>query len=539
MAKKQSGEDRTPSADEIIEALSLEMGVTEDDEASSEPADDKAAAAEDAAREAVAEAAAVAAAAVKSEATTKKDAAHSDAMSAMGGIFDVPSGGSGKKGKGKGKGGKDSAAEAPAPAPEASKASGKKAEPAEKAASPAAKSASKKSEESKAADAKANSSSHDAIDGLFDVGPASKRKGEDDPLTADLDDHDADKFDDPPRKGNGLLIGVIVILVLALGVTVVVMGGYGDDIMAVFSGNYRDKKDAEKRRVEEEWRKEQLEKLEKYGNLNITGTSHALFKIKLEGFAEPRPLFGNIEGSNVYRPLRLPVIVQNLKIKQPIPIVVEAPGFQPSPMTLTKDMWQEGAIGEYLYQTNLTLQPASPWHQTELNDRMLDFAEEESPPAGVITVESVPAGAKIMINKRQIVDKDGKPVLTPATVSMLPPKPAEEGDKKKNEPKPLDINTPPDVGYRVDVYFDDPNEPAFVDVVQRSQWICNPKDDKEVAKLPKDARPALKCNYAATVVADFNAIKAEIIRQKAIEEELRKQAEDKAQIEEDSKKQSE
>ena len=515
MAKKTKADDRTPSADEIIEALSLEMGVSEDedgDDAAEAPAE------KSEAREEKAEASAD-----EEEAAPKKKSSSNDAMAAMGGIFDVPSSGSKKKKK--------------KPEP--------KAAPKEEASSPAMKASSAK-ESSGGAGAeeprkKKKKAGVDAIDNLFELGGGSGPDPVDtDPLDALDEDRDLEKFEKRAGgKSNTMMYAIIGFLVLALGATVIFMGGYGDDIISVFDGTYRDKKDAEKRRIEEEFRKAELEKLEKYGNLNITGTQHALFRIKLPGDSAPKPLYGRIGESNLYRPLRLPVIVQNLKIKQPISITIEAPNYQSQPLTLTKDIWQESALFEYQYQTNIHLQPASAWHQQELNDRMLPFEDEENIPKGVIKVESTPPGAKIMINKRLVVDKEGNPVLTPATIAEVPAREAKEDDKKKPEPQPLDINTPPDVGYRIDVFFDNNAEPMFVDVVQRSMWTCELKDEKEISRLAKDARPALKCDYTAKVEANFNELKAEIQRQKAVEEEMKKQAEERLKIDEDAKKKAE
>jgi hypothetical protein len=108
----------------------------------------------------------------------------------------------------------------------------------------------------------------------------------------------------------------------------------------------------------------------------------------------------------------------------------------------------------------------------------------------------------------------------------------EEKDPKKVEEskKALKINTPPDNGYKVEIYWPDAARPSYVTAVQRTLWDCKKKPEDEVKKLGDKARAVQKCNYEYTVKADFDAIDAEIRRQKTIEDEIKKQKEEAERI---------
>lgn len=467
---KKSG-DGTPSADEIIEALALEMGVDNDKDGES-PEDG-------------------------GEAEAKPESkGGGDPMAELGGIFDVGGGGGGKK-KGK-----------------------KKAE-------------AKKSEAKSGSGAKAGGSV-DAIESIFNVSGSDP-----DPVDGGGGGGGYDPLDDDPElrrlersAGGGtvkLLIGVIVLLVAGLVGTAVFGLGLGDDIVSVLNGTYRDKKDAEVRRLEEEHRQKQLDALEKYGTLRIGGEPrYSLIKLQLENDPAPRIIYAQYAKDSPFTELRTNIntLIQNLKIKKPINIRIEAPGYNPQTVTLTESMWTGDVISGYQYDLNLFLVPSNPFATEELADRMQPFDDEEDEVGGTIYVESTPPGAKIKLNNKLVVDKDGNPIVTKAGEPVaLTTMPVDPEDKKK-EAKKLKINTPPDNGYKVELFFDDATKPRFVTTVQRSLWTCKVKDDKALGRLPKDARAAHKCDYTYKVVGDFNSIDAEIRRQKIVEEELKKQKEE-------------
>jgi hypothetical protein len=390
--KKETTGDATPSADEIIEALALEMGVE------SQKGDVEAQVAE-------------------AEPTPEPKAQEKpDAMPDLGGIFDVP-------------------VEAPA----------------------------KKS----AAPQKPVSTDVDVIDSLFDVGGNNADVDLEDLSGYDAvnDDKDLAKLERKVSGGtNRLLIGLVVFMTFGLvSMGVFAFGGMAlmSDIGAVFSGTYKDKKDSEKKRAEKEHREKQLAAMERYGTLNITGEPiNSIIYMQLEGETQPTKRFAQTP-SGLWRELtntKSGAIIKNLKIKKPINIRIEAPGYKPHIETLTKDMWQDSGLGTYQYAMSRYLVHESDGVRSELEDRMLPF-DEEMEVNGVIRVTSKPAGYKIKLNNRLVTDKDGKPILTtegsPVALTQLMLDP----EAKKKDPKLLKINTPPDNGYKIEIFTDDKEAP--------------------------------------------------------------------------------
>jgi hypothetical protein len=483
--KKGTHSDEAPSADEIIEALALEMGVNDKKAGEAQPAPTPAA---------------------EEKVSDQKKKPSGDPMADLGGIFEVPAA-SAKKTTQKAK---DVAGEAKAAAHEQTQKAAQKARAAAVAG-------------------------EDAVGSLFNVsGKASDEPREAPPTFDPDDDKDLEKLERKAGGGtNRLLIGVIVALVLAMGAILILNPGSEksrvDDLGAVFDGTYRDKKDAEKRRIEEEHLKQQREALEKYGALNIIGEpDKAVIKLQLEGETEPRIIYATTGSEGVYSELRLPTTIQNIKIKKPFAVRVEAPGYRPQTINITQDRWIETSVGDFQYQLAVYLDPESVEAREELADRMLPFDKdgEEDGIVGTIKVDSNPPGAQIKLDGRLVVDDAGKPLLTPTTLDRLMPKPVEEGDKKdakKDERKPIQVNVP---HHKVEVFWpEDQKRPSYVTGVFRNLWACAPKDEKDLNKLPKDARASLKCNYEYTVNADFTGIDAEIRRIKAIQEELLKEKE--------------
>jgi hypothetical protein len=280
--------------------------------------------------------------------------------------------------------------------------------------------------------------------------------------------------------------------------------------------------------------------MERYGTLNITGEPiNSVIYMQLEGETTPTKRFAQTP-SGLWRELtntKSGAIIKNLKIKKPINIRIEAPGYKPHIETLTKDMWQDSGLGTYQYAMSRYLVHESEGVRGELEDRMLPF-DEEMEINGVIRVTSKPAGYKIKLNNRLVTDKDGKAILTtegsPVVLTQLMLDP----EAKKKDPKLLKINTPPDNGYKIEIFSDDKEAPRYVTLVQRNQWKCTYKEDKELKRLKKEARLIEKCNYSFKVEGDFDAIKTEIGRLKLIEEELKKQQEKLDQIQKEAEEAS-
>ena len=111
---------------------------------------------------------------------------------------------------------------------------------------------------------------------------------------------------------------------------------------------------------------------------------------------------------------------------------------------------------------------------------------------------------------------------------------------KKSEPKLVKVNTPPDIGHKVELWFEDSAMPKYVTAVNRRLWSCKLKSQKEIDRLKPEDRAIQRCeSYVYRIaakdqaapgesrpvsVADFEAIKKDIQRRKAIELEMAQQA---------------
>jgi hypothetical protein len=536
MATKDSqnlGQGDAPSADEIIEALAQEMGV---DEAKEEapapaPAEESDAAAEPAVEEA---------AAPVEEAPAKKK----DAMPDLGGIFDVPGGGNAEKAK-------------------------------------------KPKKDAAKGDAPKKKKGASEVEGIFDVGGGG---GASAPVPEQSYDPVIDD-DEPIKTGGGttkLLIAIIAFLIVAMVGGGLYVTGKFEDVLAVANGTYRDKKDAAKRKIEEDHRKAMLAALKKYGTLNILGApDKALVRMQFDGDSAPRIVYAPFSENSPFTELRLPTTFQNLEVDKPISVLVAAPGYRSNQLTVREENWQEVGLRDYTYSTTMYLE-AQSGGQEELTDRMEPHEEDFH---GKIVVESNPPGAFIKLNGLQLF-KDGQPLRTPAVITEYPilsqvhvdamsaeartkqqlcdkgaaticeeaqglvgkakalqTKLAER--KKAPEVKMIKVNTPPDIGDKVEVYFNDSAMPRYVTSIWRRLWTCTPKSDKDISRLAKDARPVLKCDYsykiagkdvteagkpAPSAVADFEAIKVEIKRRKAVELEMAQQAAERDRLKKEADK---
>lgn len=541
---ENQGQGDAPSADEIIEALAQEMGV-----------DEGAQDAPEAAAEAAPEQAAAPADETPAAEAPKEEAPKKDAMPDLGGIFDVGGGGGGSSKKKKKK---------------------KEAQP----------KATPKAEAEAEPKADAPKKSGGGVEGIFDVSGGGGGGGGSAPSRAPEQDYDPIIDDDEPIKTGGgttkLLIGIIVVLILVMVGGGLFVTGKFEDVLAVANGTYRDKKDAEKRKIEKEHREQMLAALKKYGTLNILGApDKALVRMQFDGDAAPRIVYAPFSENSPFTELRLPTTFQNLEVDKPISVLVAAPGYRSNQLTVRQENWQEVGLRDYTYSTTMYLEAQSGM-QDEITDRMEPHDEDFY---GKIVVESNPPGAFIKLNGLQVF-KDGQPLKTPATITEYPilsqahidaitadarvkqqlcdkgagticeeaQKLTEKAKalstklserKKKPEAKQIKINTPPDIGDKVELYFNDTAMPRYVTTIWRRLWTCDLKDEKEIARLPKDSPPVAKCNYtyriaakdvsepgkaAPSAVADFEAIKEEIKRRKAVELEMAAQAAERDRI---------
>lgn len=486
-------ENGSPSADEIVEDMAADMGV-EDEKVPEDSGD--------------------------------------SAMDGLGGIFDVPSS---KKRKKK----KKSASSSDDKPSKKERLKKKLAEQKAKEAAEASDDADEEVAEAKPAQNKADkkksnkkkSSTSDELGGVFN--PGGSGGGNDDvDLGGDyLGEDDLGGYKKGASTSTIILSLVIVVLVGALGFVVVKFTDIGGDVAALFRGELKERRMAEAQKKKEEWEAAQKAKLEKYGTLNVTGTP-VYAKIKLDGQTQ----YGQTT-SGEWRDLRLTTsgaMFQNLKVKKKHTIDVSAPGFKPDSVELTEGMWSGGS-GPYSYQkmVSVNLIPESGQHQLEFEQR-LDTSDVENDYYGAITINTMPAGAKVMFNNKPLLDKEGNELVTPVTFDKFYVKDEETGKLEENE---VNVDTPPDRGHKIQLAL--PAEkgeyPKYVTALQRRMWTCEWKDGQPPATPPNGKTFRDLCNYKYTLEMDFNALKSYIERREAekkrIEEEnakLRAEAAEKA-----------
>jgi hypothetical protein len=117
-----------------------------------------------------------------------------------------------------------------------------------------------------------------ALDGVL------RPSSDDAPAASASDDYlspsDLGDYDGPKSKAVPMLIGIIVVLVLVIVGGGVMMTGRGGDLVALAKGEYREKKIAEARMIEEKFEADQLANLERFGNMMISGNpQYALVKL--------------------------------------------------------------------------------------------------------------------------------------------------------------------------------------------------------------------------------------------------------------------
>ena len=392
--------------------------------------------------------------------------------------------------------------------------------PAPEAKKKAAPSTVKKSEP--AAPKKKNKAA--AIDGVFATG-RSNDVAVSNSSSNYLDEDDLDGIS-PSGGSNTGLIAVIVVLVVALLGVVLFVTPIGNDLVLVMKGEYRERKDAEIARQEEAYMKAQKEKLPKYGNLTVTG-SPLYATIKLNGDVQ----YGQTS-SGIWREVLLKPGISNfgnLRAKEKQVIEVTSPGFTPATFELTESRWEGEDEGPKMFNYVATLKPESEWTQMEFDARMGSDTDNEF--FGTVVINSAPAGASIKFNNKELLDKDGNPLKTPATFSSAYFK----DEAGKLQEAAVRVDTTLDLGHKIEVFFDgQPDMPRYGTQLERQMWTCTKKGEDAIKKLPKDHTVQHECDYTYTKTVDFNGLQAYI---KGREEERKRIEEYNAQIKEMREKQ--
>jgi hypothetical protein len=484
-----------------------------------------------------------------------------DAMAVVGGVFDVPTSKKRKKKKKAEKKAEESADDSNDESAD------------EEDAEVAGEDDSKVAEETESSSKpKPKKSSKDNVAGVFNT------SGDDD---IDLDDLGGDYLDEYDlgghKKGmsttNVVLIGVVLLLVAALGGVVVQFTDLGGDFMALMRGELREKKLAEVAQEEAAWEAKQLAAMEKYGTLNVTGSPmYAL--VKLDGQIQ----YGQTS-SGAWRELRLTsvggTIFRNLKVKEKHTIEVSAPGFITDSVELTEGMWQ-GGEGPYSYtkRVALNLLAESGQRQLEFEQRM-DTSDTENEYFGTVSITTMPAGSLVFFDNHVALNEDGTPFLTPVTFDKYYIRDAETGEL---EEKKIYVDTPPDVGHKIELVIpsEDPEVvvarieaaekkaaekkaaaekaaekkvakkaagkkaadkkaagekeadekiateyPTYVSALQRRMWTCEWKDGTAPDAPPEGKSFRDLCNYTFSLEMDFNSLKTYIERRKAERERVK------------------
>jgi hypothetical protein len=453
----------SPSADEIVDNMAADMGV-EDEQVPEESGD--------------------------------------DAIEGLGGIFDVPASKKRKKKKSKKKTSEGSDDDEKPSKKERLKANIEK----------------EKAKEEAAARKEAAKQELDSLGGVID------------PSADDVDIDDLDvggdylgETDLDGHKGGAststIIMGLIIVVLLgALGAVVFTFTDIGDDVVALFQGELRERRIAEADREKREWEEEQAAKLEKYGTLNIMGSPpHAL--IKLNGQVQ----YGQTS-SEEWRELRLVntgTLFRNLRVKEKHTVEVSAPNHKPEKMEITEGMWDGDPDNPFGYSRNVTVNliPESGQKQLEFEQRM-DTSDTEGEYFGEVTINTIPSGAKVIFNNHPLLDEDGEELVTPVSFSKFY---VEDEDSGKLEERDVNVDTPPDRGHKIvlQVPEEEGEFPEYITQLNRRMWTCDWEDGQAPDTPAAGKKFRDYCEYNYTVDLDFNSLKSYIERREAERERVR------------------
>lgn len=477
---------------------------------------------------------------VENEKVPESDESADDVMAGLGGIFDVPT----KKKKKKKKAEKEAveeveeeaaeeeaeeeAVEEEAAAEEEAEEEAAAEEAEEEAEEEKAAAKSKKKEAAAKADKKEKAAAKSdkkektrkkaaGIDGVFD--PASDNTAA---PAADsyLDEDDLGDFSPSEGSMKPYLIGIGVVLAVSVG-AIFAVGGPAD-LMALFRGEYRERKIAQAEQEEEKHREEQLAGMNKFGNLLVSGYPQYA-QIKLDGDVP----YGQTS-SGEWRALRMgsSTMLQGLDAREPHTIEITNPGFEAKKVELKPGMWQENPSGgDSQYQIDGSLTPKSVEAKQEFEARLA--SDVDSDYFGKITINTIPSGAKVFFNNQPLLDEKGTELRTPVTFEKNYVRDEESG---KLEEKPARVDTVIDVGHKIQLQM--PEEageyPKHVMALQRQMWTCQEKPESELKGYnPEKDSPQERCNYVFTYDFSFDALKAYIEKReaemKAVEEHNKKE----------------
>ncbi len=418
------------------------------------------------------------------------DESAENVMAGLGGIFDVPA----TKKKKKASPAEEPVVEEPAEEPAAEEAEEKKAPAkAAKAEKPAEKKAEKPAEKKAEKPKKKNA----GIDLFVNDGEAKTSK-----KASYLDSEDLGDLETPQKSNTALYVGV-ALATLVIGVGAIAAFGSFEDVGALFSGDLRERRLAEKARIEAEYKQQQLDALDKFGNLIISGNPQYAM-VKVNGQLQ----FGQTS-TEEWRELQLGLGTRfsNLNIKDAYNVEVTSPGYQPLVLEITEGKWQEQASGDFAFMGSANLTPLSMEAKQEFDARLT--ADVETEYFGTITITTTPPGAAVIFNNFPLVDAKGEDLRTPVTFDKYYVKDEKTG---KLEERNVNVDSVIDQGHKIQLQMpvESGEYPKYVTSLQRQNWTCNWKTESELKAVNFNADKdsiQKKCNYTWNFNFDFNNLK--------------------------------
>jgi len=348
-----------------------------------------------------------------------------------------------------------------------------------------------------------------------------------------LDEGDLEEFGSEPDYDSrtwalGVAGGVAVLALGMLGYLVMYPGEI-PRIEALARGELREYEQFQAAQAQEEFEKQQLAELPKFGTLSISGKPQYA-KIELDGEVQ----YGETSDGH-WKAVRMTpqTTFRNLRIEEDHTITVSNPGFQEETWELTEGHWEkkDGSQVDYQKALSVALTPESAKRHREFWQRMKKDPENNY--FGEVTINSEPEGAKVIFDGEPLKNEDGEELKTPVTFEKYWTEKEEEeegdnggddgsteaegDDEGELEENKVKVDMPPDKGHKIVLKMPEDAEgeyPSYVTPLQRQMWTCEWKSDREIARLDDDASYPDRCNYKYNLDVNFSDLKSYIEERK-------------------------
>ncbi len=358
-----------------------------------------------------------------------------------------------------------------------------------------------------------------------------------------LDEGDLEEFGSEPDYDSrtwtlGVAGGVAVLALGMLGYLVMYPGEI-PRIEALARGELREYEQFQAAQAQEEFEKQQLAELPKFGTLSISGTPQYA-KIELDGEVQ----YGETSDGH-WKAVRLTpqTTFRNLRIEENHTVTVSNPGFQKETWELTTGHWEkkDGSQVDYQKALSVALTPESEKRHREFWQRMQKDPENNY--FGEVTINSEPEGAKVMFDGEPLRNEDGEELKTPVTFEKYwteKEQEEEEGDdgggaeggdgdgETELVENKVKVDMPPDKGHKIVLKMPEDAEgdyPSYVTPLQRQMWTCEWKSDREIARLDDDASYPDRCNYKYELDVNFSDLNSYIEEREKEKKRVEKQNE--------------